>query len=266
MPRIEQRIQVRAPRRVGSPSTAMAYRTLLHALYEAVLITDIEGRIRDANPRAERFLRVPREGLPGRSVFDIVAGCDERVLTAIGRNLDEGRFTVLDAYCRRQDGTVFPAEIAVSRLGKGPGAFLVFSVRNIARRRRAEAKLRREAEAQMARAREQDHFSGLLNILSMADVVQLIDACRKSGELAIFDKRQQETGRIGFAEGRAVFVRCAGNRGPEAFQELMRRGGTSFVFEQGEPEERDASIDASTMGLLLDASRVLDEEAAEEPE
>ena len=263
MVRTEQRMVVRAPRRPRLGADGSAYRALLQALYEAVLITDQDGAVLEANPRAERFARAPAGGLRGRSVFDVILGSGPDVLAQAGRNLDAGRFTVLDAYFRRLDGTTFPAEIAVSRMPHKDSARLVFSLRNVSWRRRLEAQLRREAEAQMNRAREQDDFSGLLNIVSMGDVIQLIDASRKSGWLSLRDEAHDEVGRIGFVEGRTVAVRCADARGEAAFQALLRQGGASFVFEQGVPKEHDEGLEQSTMGLLLEASRVLDEEDAE---
>lgn len=358
------------------------YGPVLRALYEAVLISDLDGRIVEANDRAEQSLGCSREILKGRAVSDTIAGFDRNVLAGVERHLAEGRFTVLDAYCRRKDGTSFPAEIAIGRFRLNQEEHLVFSVRNmewrkrtqerlrtgqnalhnagaglviadkearvryanpafcrlwkgsktaeawkgrdirkawtdsdragamvekasageiwsgelegrtsegttffvqataapnrsaddlpvglvfsfidITDRKRAEDAIRREAEAQIRHAREKDDFSGLLNILSITDVIQLIDASRKSGWLVLLNEETEELGKIGFMEGQVVVAESGSRRGTEAFYEILRTGGHAFLFRQGFSGERDTTIADSTMGLLLEGSRRIDENA-----
>ena len=39
----------------------------------------------------------------------------------------------------------------------------------------------------------------------------------------------------------------------------MARGGEGFMFKQGEPESQGSEIQESTMSLLLEGSRLMDE-------
>lgn len=365
----------------ASGRDSAAFGPVLRALYEAVLISDLQGRLIDANPRAVRSLGGAHASILKRNVTEIIAGFDAEVMARVEQNLSEGRFTVLDAYCTREDGRTFPAEIAISRLRLGGTEHLAFSLRNmewrertlerlrtgynalhnaaagmviadrqakivytnpafsrlwkagaekewagqnvagmwtdgaqaramvdaaaageiwegelegrtangarfhvqanaapnrmadgtpvglvfsfidISERKRAEEAIRKEAEAQIQKAREQDDFSGLLNILSIPDVVQLIDASQKSGWLAILDPDMKPIARIGFEEGRVVLAECGPARGEEGFYAAIARGGHAFVFEQGKPDKADPSIASSTMGLLLEGSRRMDEQA-----
>lgn len=137
---------------------------------------------------------------------------------------------------------------------------LVFSFIDISDRKRAEAAIRREADAQMNRAREEDDFSGLLNIISVPDVMQLIDSTRKNGKLTVTVEGGALAGSVDFESGQVVRAACGDTTGPDAIYELMRRGGAAFQFKQGVPVERDPSIQQSTLSLLLEGSRLMDEE------
>ncbi len=242
----------------------VTYRDLLHALYEAVLLCDGEGRLVEANRRAERLFRIPA-GAAERVVTDLVPALTPEVLGRVARRLDEGRFTVADVVCTRCDGTSFPAEAAIGRMEPPGGALYVFTVRDVTVRKRAEAALRREAADQLQRARAQEDFSGGLHILSVPDVLQLIEAARKSGVLSVTGAGGAAVASLSFREGRLVAARCGDARGEEAVRRLFRTGGRAFAFRRGEPAETDEGLTSSTMALMLEASRLLDEERAGGP-
>ncbi len=236
------------------------YREILQALYDAVLICGRDCRVIEANARAEKLLRLSGSKLQGRPLTALVMNFDPEIMKRIEQRLERGRFTVLEAYCVRGDETVFPAEIAISRIQLTPAGEFIFSIRNIEWRKRTEAAIRREMEAQMARARSEDDFSGYLNIVSITDVLQLIEASRKSGTLTIVAENGEETARVDVSEGQVIKARCGELSGEAAVYEMVRRGGAAFFFRQGQPTERDP-ITQSTMGLLLEASRRVDESA-----
>lgn len=359
------------------------YRELLRGLYDAVLITDLKGKIIDANARAQTFLQYGESELNALDIQHIVFGVDAAVLQRVQDHLADGRFTVLDAYCLRRDGSRFPAEIAISRIRLGGEGDLVFSIRNIERRRRtqemlrtehnaiqhsasgiviadpkgllqyanpaflklwgyaeaedvlqkdirdfftehetvdrlltkalggeswigeweaktlkgrmlhlqasvspnrdsadqpaglvfsfvditerkkAELAIRREAEAQIEQVREKQDFSGNLNILSVPDILQLIDATKKSGTLRVSNNPDGgPAAELTFLNGQVMTARSGDITGEAAVFALMRQSGSSFVFHQGTPTEKDASIENSTMGLILEGSRQLDETLA----
>lgn len=123
----------------------------------------------------------------------------------------------------------------------------------------AEATIRREAELQMETARHEGNFAGSLNILSVPDLIQLINSSTKTGTLEIMDAQNTETAYASFDAGRIVCASCGGVTGEPAIEKILEQGGRLFRFRQDVIRERDPSITRGTMGLLLDALRIIDE-------
>ncbi len=138
-----KRVRLGAPE--GGPEES-PYKQLLQSLYDAALICDLSGKIIDVNVRAEEFLAYEREELCSLSVFDVIAGTSKALLATLCENLEDERFTLIQAYCVRRDGSFFPSEIAVSRLGIGE-KHLSFFVRDRTLQRQAEEMLRTEHNA-----------------------------------------------------------------------------------------------------------------------
>lgn len=122
------------------------YDRLLQSVYDAALITDVSGNIRDANVRAVEFFRCDRERLCGLSLADVVSGADDALVGTLLENLENERFTLIQAYCVRRDGSFFPAEIAVNKLLLDE-EHLCFFMRDITLRRQAEEMLLTEHNA-----------------------------------------------------------------------------------------------------------------------
>jgi PAS domain S-box-containing protein len=144
------RLRLATPRTRPPPRTAHsspAYEQLLQGLYDAVLISDLDGRIIDGNRRAMDFLQLSAGELTDSHVTTLISGLNREVLEQVRKHLAAGRFTLLDATCVRKDGTTFPAEIAISRIDLTATGNLVFSVRNIERRKRTQERLRTEHNA-----------------------------------------------------------------------------------------------------------------------
>lgn len=123
----------------------------------------------------------------------------------------------------------------------------------------AEATIRREAELQMETARHEGNFAGSLNILSVPDLIQLITSSNKTGTLEIMDAQNQETAYASFDSGRMVCACRGETKGEPAVEKILEQGGRLFRFRQDVIRERDPSITRGTMGLLLDALRIMDE-------
>ena len=92
------------------------------------------------------LLLYEREELCEITVFDIISGANEDLIQTLCDNLENERFTLIQAYCIRHDGTHFPAEIAVNKLHLD-SMYLCFFVRDITLRRQAEEMLRTEHTA-----------------------------------------------------------------------------------------------------------------------
>ena len=114
------------------------FQELFQSVYDAALITDRRGMILDANVRAVQFLEYPREELRDHNVMEIFSGANEALLATITETLVKDRFVLIQAYCTRQDGTLFPAEISTNLLTLSGQDYLCFFIRDITRRVRAE--------------------------------------------------------------------------------------------------------------------------------
>ena len=122
---------------VGGP----AFQELLQNIYDAALITRLDGRIVNANERALSFFQCTRESLCSQSIPDIVSGAGEDLVDTILQNLENDRFTLIQAYCLRQDGSNFPAEISANRLHLGETDYLSFFIRDVTLRKAHENQL-----------------------------------------------------------------------------------------------------------------------------
>ena len=118
------------------------YQQLLQSIYDAVLIVSLEGEIIDANIRAVDFIMIPRDTLCRMSILDVISGADSSLIPLIARNLKEDRYTLIDAYCVRHDGSTFPAEIAVNELQLAGSGQLCFMIRDVTIRQQTENALR----------------------------------------------------------------------------------------------------------------------------
>ncbi|MDD5708462.1 MAG: PAS domain S-box protein [Kiritimatiellae bacterium] len=125
------------------------YKEFLRGLYDAVLVTDPKGHVIDSNPRVtELFLYSPAD-LWDTPVEELVRGVSMQVLERIRQNVVQNRHVLLDANCRRRDGSFFPAEVAISKLNLINEGDYVFCVRNVERRRQALQRLRSQHNAVM---------------------------------------------------------------------------------------------------------------------
>jgi PAS domain S-box-containing protein len=136
---------------------ALEYQQLLQCVYDAVVITNSKGRIVDFNTRALDFFRTDEDELIGAKVVDFISGADGTLLTAIWKNLEDHRYTLIEAHCIRTDKSMFPAEIAVNKIDLPDGRHLSFFVRDVSVRRRAQAAL----EEAVARLEEHDRSRSL---------------------------------------------------------------------------------------------------------
>lgn len=118
------------------------YRELLQGMYDAVLITDPKGHVIDSNERVAEMLRYQTADMWDMPIEDVVRGTTLQMLEKLRRNLNNHHHILLDANCRRRDGTVFPAEVAISRFHLINEGDFVFYIRNVERRRKAMQKLR----------------------------------------------------------------------------------------------------------------------------
>jgi len=135
------------PQQARFPSPAQqGYQELFQSVYDAGFITDLRGRVRDVNRRAIEFFGHQSDEFKQLSVADLISGATEALVRTLYENLQHERFTLMQAYCLRVDGSSFPAEIAVSQI-RLTVPHLCFFVRDVTLRHQAEEMLRTEHNA-----------------------------------------------------------------------------------------------------------------------
>lgn len=130
--------------------TDFGFQELLQSVYDAILITSVHGDIAEVNARAEEFFLLDSDDLCKSRMQHLISGFNDNVLSNVFESLEEREHIILDAYCIRDDGTTFPAEIAVNKIYLTSDCQLCFSVRNIEARKEAEGRLA-EANEQLVR-------------------------------------------------------------------------------------------------------------------
>ncbi len=130
----------------AAASTQSRYEELLESVYDAAVMAAPSGRIIEVNGRTVEFLGYAREALCDMNMMDLIDGADPSVMASISETLLDERFALLQAFCRRNDGSLFPAEIAVNRLSMD-NVRLCFFIRDVTVRFRTEEMLRMEHAA-----------------------------------------------------------------------------------------------------------------------
>jgi PAS domain S-box len=129
----------------GAPGHG-GYAELFQNLYDAGIVTDLHGRIRDVNIRAVDSFGHTQEKFSHLNIDEIIAGVTDELLRTLYENIQEQRFTLMQAHCIRADGDAFPAEVAVSQLRLST-PHLCFFIRDETTRRRMDEMLRTEHNA-----------------------------------------------------------------------------------------------------------------------
>ena len=111
---------------------------LFQNVYDSAFITELNGKIVDANVRATQAFLYSREEFKRGAIMDLVQGMTEEVLATIGENLQNDRFTLIQAECARHDGSLMPSEISTCKVNLSGKTYLCFFIRDISARRLAE--------------------------------------------------------------------------------------------------------------------------------
>jgi PAS domain S-box-containing protein len=131
-----------------------AYDQFLQNLYDGALITDWFGRIQEVNKRATDFLIFEPDELRTLCIVDLISGADEQLLKTIQETLSAERYTFIEAWCIRKDGSIFPTDIVVNKLDNTEPPTLCFLMRDISRRKAVEDALK-DSEESLRRAHEE---------------------------------------------------------------------------------------------------------------
>jgi len=122
------------------------YRLLFENSGEAVLLTDLEGTVYDANPEACRIFQMSEGEIVERGHQGLVDLTDPRYPAAIEESKKLGKF-LGELNLVRKDGAVFPAEIAtIVFRDTSSNERMSWLIRDITERKQAESKIRRQLD------------------------------------------------------------------------------------------------------------------------
>jgi PAS domain S-box-containing protein len=122
-------------------------RAILEAALDAVISMDKDGRMTYVNSAFKRTFGYRAEEVIGRDLAETIVppSLREAHRRGLSRYLETGKSTILglriEVSAMRADGTLFPAEVTVTRTGLPPDAAFTGYVRDITDRRRAEREL-----------------------------------------------------------------------------------------------------------------------------
>lgn len=123
------------------------FRQFLAGMYDAVVITDPSGHILEINPRAEEHFGYQQEEVVDQPITKLIPGLTPEIVQRIRKGLDEDRRVMIDASGKAKEGGRFVCEVAISPIEMTDPNDLVFTVRNIERRRRVMELLRAKEDA-----------------------------------------------------------------------------------------------------------------------
>lgn len=123
------------------------FRQFLAGMYDAVVITDPNGHILEINPRAEEYFGHAQDAVIDRAISYFIPGLSSEIVQRIRKGLEEDRHMMIDANGLTKDGTKFACEVTVSIIDLMDPSDLVFTVRNVERRRKQRIMFRSKENA-----------------------------------------------------------------------------------------------------------------------
>ncbi|MBO7721153.1 MAG: PAS domain-containing protein [Kiritimatiellae bacterium] len=123
------------------------FRQFLAGMYDAVVITDPNGHILEINPRTVEYFGREPEDVLDKPVSVFIPGLKQDVVARIRRGLEGDRHVVIDANAVTRDGVKIACEVAVSAIDLMNPGDLIFTIRNVERRREYMNAFRAKANA-----------------------------------------------------------------------------------------------------------------------
>ncbi len=118
------------------------FRALLQSIYDASIITNLNGDIIRCNERAVQFFKYSEDQFAGIHFTTLISGADEALVDTICESLQNDRFILIQAFCVRADGTLFPAEVSANLIKISEIDYLCLFIRDVTLRKESEDRLR----------------------------------------------------------------------------------------------------------------------------
>jgi PAS domain S-box-containing protein len=128
------------------------------AALDCIITMDSHGIVRDFNPAAERTFGYREREAIGRELAELIVPPELRAAhrAALARHRETGEGRILGRRLEltgmRKDGSTFPAELTVTRIGEGEELMFAGFVRDITERQRSRLELTRLLEREHATA------------------------------------------------------------------------------------------------------------------
>jgi PAS domain S-box-containing protein len=121
------------------------YQSLFDGAADAILVAELDGRLRNANLAASRLLGYERDDLLARRIADLVAGDPVWLAAEFARFLEAGVWQG-EHQVRRRDDALVPVESSARIVQTPTGPVQWLALRDVSARREAEDALRRSEE------------------------------------------------------------------------------------------------------------------------
>jgi len=248
------------------------YRALLSASLDCVVAMDHRGCVTEWNPAAVRTFGYSEADALGRDMAELIVprGLRERHREGVARYLSGGDPVVLDRrveiVAMRRDGSEFPCELTITRIGNDNDPMFVGYIRDITERHATEAELRASrarivTAADDARRRlerdlhdgAQQHLVGLALTLRLArrkvaddsGAAELLDEAIEDLAVATAELRE-------LARGLHPAVLTEGGLEP-ALGGLAKRATVPVTIEHAPAERLPATVEITAYFIVAEA-------------